>query len=315
MSVLEIRHLKMVRTIAETGTMTRAASVLFLSQSALSQQLKDVEERLGTRLFYRTRKKMMLTPMGRKVQSTADQVIRSLEDTETDIARMVNGEAGELRVGTQCIFCYRWLPRVFKAFQGKFPNVELEIGNSVNAVDELNTETYNLIISVLPDSPESACKKPLFRDEMVAVLPPDHPLSRKSYLELEDFALENLISARSKSRNWFFQKTLKPRDIHPKRHMTVEDPGAMIEMVAAGFGMAMAPKWAILPKVGEGRVHIASVTRKGLHLTWQAMFLENDPIPVFMKEFIHLVERAGITHPEGPQPISTKGPGTRAMNR
>ena len=157
MGILEIKHLKMVRAIVETGNLTRAAQALCLSQSALSQQLKDVETKLGTRLFHRTRKQMLLTPMGKKIRDTAEAIIRSLEDTEEDIARVVNGEAGELKVGTQCVFCYRWLPGVMGTFQEKYPQVELSIGHSADAAQELSTTTAVSTVKTFSGSLRNAC--------------------------------------------------------------------------------------------------------------------------------------------------------------
>lgn len=297
MGHLEIKHLKMVQTIVGTGTMTRAAQALYLSQSALSQQLKDIETKLNTSLFYRTRKKMVLTPMGEKILDTANRIIPALEDTETDIARMVTGETGELKVGTQCIFCFRWLPKVLGVFQEKFANVELEIGNSFNCIRELEKGVYNLVISMLPDSFDPVTRIPLFTDEVVAILKPDHPLARKSHLEYTDFNGEKYISFKPRPRDRFFQKKLKPRDLKPKRFLVVEDPRAMMEMAAMGFGVGMAPAWAVRPLVETGQLKTLSVTRAGLFLTWHALFLKNAPSLLFQQAFIRLVSRAGIAMP------------------
>ena len=297
MGHLEIKHLKMVQTISRTGTMTRAAQALFLSQSAVSQQLKEIETKLNTPLFYRTKKKMVPTPMGIKVLNAAEIVIHTLEDTETDIARMVTKETGELKVGTQCIFCYRWLPEVLGQFQEKFVNVDLEIGNCVDVFHDLENADFHLVISVAPEPLDRVVKVPLFRDELVAILHPDHALARKNHIELTDFKDEKFISIWPMPRNRFFQKVLKPAGILPKRFLVVEDPAATMEIAAAGFGIAMAPAWAVRPLVEKGRLKTLSVTRAGQFLTWYAVFLKNDPYPVFMKEFIRLVGRAGIASP------------------
>lgn len=301
MGQLEIKHLKAVRAISRAGTMTRAAKVLCLTQSALSQQLKDLEAKLGTLLFFRTRKQMLLTPSGRKVLAAAEQVIRTLEDTELDIARMVSGETGELRVGTQCIFCYRWLPGVMGRFQETFPNVEVEIGNSVDPARELTSEMYDLVITILMEPLDDTISIPLFRDEIRAVLPVDHPLAQKSFLELTDFGRANMISARPRQKNRFYQDALVPRGIEPKRFMTVEDPNAMIEMVAAGFGIALAPVWAIRSLAEAGRVRTLRITKPGIYLTWQATYMKDDNPPIFLTEFVRMVSRAGVaTVPASP---------------
>lgn len=296
MGQLEIKHLKMVRAIHEAGTMTRAAKTLCLTQSALSQQLKDIETRLGTHLFSRAKKRMTLTPAGKRVLAAAERVMRVLRETELDVGRMVAGETGELRVGTQCIFCYRWLPRVMGQFQDRFPNVEVELGNSLDLSRELSSAVFDLVITVLP-LPDNAASIPLFEDEMAAILPLDHPLTAKSHIEFSDFSGVNLISVRPRQKNVFYQEALTSRGIEPKRFMTVEDPSAMIEMVAAGFGISMAPMWAIQSLLENRSIQARSVTASGLFLTWQAAFLNTVKPPLFLTEFIRMVGRAHIASP------------------
>ena len=194
MNHLEIKHLRMICAIAETGNMTRAAEKLFISQSALSQQLKDIEGKLKVDMFFRTRKKMILTPIGKKLSETARQVIATVEDRELEIARIVSGDQGELKVGTQCIFCYKWLPRVMLSFQHKFPNIEFEIGNSSDLAAELETKRYDLIITAAALKDDNYDYLPLFADQMVCIMPQDHPLSSRSWIRFRDFNGLNLIS-------------------------------------------------------------------------------------------------------------------------
>jgi LysR family transcriptional regulator for metE and metH len=99
MSNLEMRHLRMIKTIAETGNLTKAAYKLCISQPALSQQLKDIEEKLGTNIFFRTKKKMILTEIGKKLLQTANTVIEEINRAEMEVSKAVYGDAGELKIG------------------------------------------------------------------------------------------------------------------------------------------------------------------------------------------------------------------------
>ncbi|MCP3901663.1 MAG: LysR family transcriptional regulator, partial [Desulfobacteraceae bacterium] len=164
MSQLEIKHLKMISSIAKTGNMTKAAEKLFISQSALSQQLKDIEGRLNVDLFSRTRKKMSLTSTGKKLLQTAEHVIEKLEDAELEIEKIVSGDKGELKVGTQCLFCYKWLPKIMTTFQDKYPNVEFEIGSSVDLYNELESGKYDLVITGAGVGVDDFVHAPLFND-------------------------------------------------------------------------------------------------------------------------------------------------------
>lgn len=297
MSQLEIKHLKMIRSIAKTGNMTKAAESLFISQSALSQQLKDIEGRLNVDLFFRTPKKMILTPTGKKLLKTAEQVIETLEDTELEIAKMVSGDSGEFKVGTQCLFCYKWLPRVLAVFQDKFPNIEFEIGTSVNLIQELETKKYDVIITGAGANDDKFTCLPLFQDQMVCIMKNGHPLTTRPYIRLEDFNGSCLISHSEKKHNKFYQAALKPEGIEPKKFITIGQPQAIIEMVAAGFGISIVPGWAVKSALEANQISAVPITRKGLPLTWNATFLKNNAAPVFQKEFINIVGRMNITDP------------------
>src|SRR5688572_20968396 len=107
---LEIRHLVLVRAVAAAGTLTRAGVSLHLTQSALSHQLQDIEGRLGTALFLRVGKRMVLTAAGEHILASAEGVLSALERTEEAIRQLAGSRSGVLRLTTECYTCYHWLP-------------------------------------------------------------------------------------------------------------------------------------------------------------------------------------------------------------
>ncbi len=276
---LEIKHLKMVSTLADTQNMTKAASMLFISLSALSQQLKDIETKLEVSLFSRARKKMTLTPTGQKVLKTARQVIETLEDTELEIAKLVSGDTGELKVGTQCMFCYKWLPGVMEKFQGKFPNIEFEIGNSEDVFKELESLKFDLIITGAPVDDNRFSFLPLFEDQMVCIMPTDHALTAKPFLDFKDFDDASLIFNSDRGKTIFNRYGLVPVDTKPKKMMTVGQPQAIIEMVMSGFGLSLFPRWAVASLVKENKI------------AWHIAFLNDKDLSVSQKEFINIVRK------------------------
>lgn len=293
MSQLEIKHLKMVLAIARTGNMTKAAESLFISQSALSQQLKDIEGKLSVDLFFRTRKRMILTSTGKELLQAAESIIERLEEAELEIARRVSGESGEFRVGTQCLFCYKWLPGVLAKFQERFPNIEFEIGSSINSATELEDKRYDVIIgtAVGERGDETFSTYPLFEDQMVCIMSNGHPLSSHPYIHLEDFQEFCLISHAEKNSNRFYLTILKPKAIEPKKFMTIAQPQAIIEMVASGFGISALPRWAVKSSLEARQICALPITKRGFPLTWHATFLKNSTVPVFQKEFLNIVSR------------------------
>jgi LysR family transcriptional regulator for metE and metH len=295
MNHLEIKHLRMICAIAESSNMTRAAEKLCITQSALSQQLKDIESKLEIALFFRTRKKMILTEVGKQLLDTAVEVLEAVDRAERKISRKMKGEKGELKVGTQCIFCYKWLPQVMQSFHAKFPHIEIEVGNSVDLIEELEVKKYDLIISGAIAPSEVHTAVPLFKDQLVCIMPKDHPLAACSFIQLDDFTENNLLSYTEKNKNRFYQLVLKPKGIEPKKIMNVGAPQAIIEMVLSGFGISIFPRWAVSEAMKTLPIVARPITTKGFPLTWHAVSLTNSHMPIYQQEFIRSISSLNVT--------------------
>src|SRR4030095_5593455 len=118
---LEVRHLKRVETVAKEGGLTRAANRLHVTQSALSHQLRDIEDKLGTPLFLTLNKKMLLAQAGERLLGAAPSVLDGMHRVEKDIRQIALHREGILRISTECYTCYHWLPPVLKPFNREFP--------------------------------------------------------------------------------------------------------------------------------------------------------------------------------------------------
>mgnify|MGYP003693573305 CR=1 FL=1 len=118
---LEVRHLRLMQTVASLGSLTAAADRLNLTQSALSHQLRDIEDRLGTPLFLRRNRRMVATPAGQRVLDSATTILTELERTEVAVRALAKNRQGLLRVATECYTCYHWLPHVLKDFRPEVP--------------------------------------------------------------------------------------------------------------------------------------------------------------------------------------------------
>jgi LysR family transcriptional regulator, regulator for metE and metH len=294
MGCLEVKHLRMVLALAETENMTRAARRLCISQSALSQQLKDIEAKLAVALFYRTPKKMMLTPIGRRLVGTAETVVDAVEAAEAEILRATTSERGILRVGAQCVFCYKWLPHVMKAFQRQFPGIEVEIGNAVEPEAELVDGRFDIVVTAVPGEDAACVYTPLFEDQLACIMPGDHPLGGAAFVPLAAFRQYKLISHASRRRNRFYRQVLRPKGIEPAGLMTVGASHAIVAMVAAGFGLSVIPAWAVRSAVEAGVILARPITRGGLPVTWRAVYLKESRLPVYQQAFIQIITRLNV---------------------
>ena len=254
---LEMRHLSLVNEIASTGSVTRAAERLHLTQSALSHQLRDIESRLGLQLFLRLGKKMVLTPPGERVLGAAKRVLDEIGRTEEDLRLMTQNGKGVLRLCTQCNTGYHWLPPLLQSFHRKFPGVDVQI--MVNATDRpleaLLEGQIDLAIVTSDVDDRRVATTPLFEDELVAVVSPTHPFAKRAYIEPDDFSDEHLIVYKvERSESYIFTRVLNPAGVEPARVSQVPLTEAILELVKAGLGVSVMARWAIEPALKAGAV-------------------------------------------------------------
>lgn len=289
---LEIRHLRLVQAIAVEGGMTKAAKRLHLTQSALSHQLKEIEERLKAPLYLRLKKKLVLTEAGEKLLSSAEKILHELNQTEYNIRRIAAGQEGSLRISTQCNTGYHWLPSMLSLYQKSYPDVEVQIVVEAthNPVQALLDGKLDLAIAYTKDTDKNLTYSPLFKDELLAVVSPQHPLASESYLTPLDFSdYPIIVYSVPLEENLIFQKVLGPAGITPKKIYKVMLTEAILEMVKAGLGIGVLAKWAVAPNLKDRSLKGIRLTKRGFYRDWNAVTLKNPPAPRYIQEFIKLL--------------------------
>src|SRR5580765_1860714 len=192
---MEIRHLRLIKAIAEEGSITKAIDKLHLTQSALSYQLKEAEYQVGTKIFLRINKKMELTKAGEKLYQTAIEILSKMHETESQIKKLIFGESGEIRLSTECYTSYHWLPSLMKQFHLLYPNIELKIVMEAThyPLQKLLAGSLDIAITSDPIKDDKIKYIELFQDEMVAVVSENHEWAYKKFVAAKDFADEHLI--------------------------------------------------------------------------------------------------------------------------
>ncbi|HZM85541.1 MAG TPA: LysR substrate-binding domain-containing protein [Blastocatellia bacterium] len=289
---LEVRHLKLVETVAKEGGLTKAANRLHVTQSALSHQLRDIEDKLGAPLFLRLNKKMVLTQAGERLLSSAPVVLDELKRAEEDIKQIALHREGILRISTECYTCYHWLPPVLKPFNREFPRVEVRIVAEATRrpIEALLGGRLDLAVTSARTRNQKLMFKPLFKDELVAIVSPDHHLASRSSVSAKDFASENLlVYALAKEDLTIYQKVLIPAGVAPKHVSRVELTEAIVEMVKAGLGVGVMARWAVRPQVEAGTLRTLRLTSKGVHRQWSAAMIRHKTPPPYLLRFAELL--------------------------
>jgi LysR family transcriptional regulator for metE and metH len=293
---LDIRHLKLIVAVTEEKSVTRAGERLHLTQSALSHQLRDIEERLGTPLFLRLNKRMAPTQAGERLLRTARQVLDDLKRVEDDIAQMASHKQGAIRLSTECYTCYHWLPDLLKEFNRKFPGVDVRIVLEATHQPIQALLSGKLDIAIVSSAPRDKQLRyhPLFKDELVAIMKPDHPLATRPYIRPRDFADQHLFLYVDPKESTLFHLLLNPAGVTPAKVSQVQLTEAILEMVKAGLGISAMARWAVKEQVEAGQLAARPLTRKGLHRQWSAALLNNGGAAPYVDEFLDLLSRPAM---------------------
>jgi LysR family transcriptional regulator for metE and metH len=303
---IEVRHLQLVRAVAETGSLTRAGVALNLTQSALSHQLRDIEARLGTALFLRIGKRLTLTPAGERLLLSAHDILAQLERTEDALRQLAGDQRGLLRLTTECYTCYHWLPPVLKRYARAHAGVEVRID-----VDATNTPLASLIegqidlaLITSPVRDRRIVTRALFDDEYVAILSPKHRLAGKEYLEPKDFATETLLTYSPREETTVYQRFLAPAGVTPLNILQVQITEAIVELAKAGMGIGALSRWAVAPHVRAGTLRALPLSARGFKRVWSAATLKDLARVAYVREFIDLL----IEDPPFGMPLAARQP-------
>ncbi len=294
---IEFRHLRTIRAIHEAGGLARAAEVLNITQSALSHQVKGLEEQVGVELFVRRTKPLKLSPAGHRLLRLAEKILPELEALEVEFEGLRKGKSGRLHIAIECHACFEWLFPVLEEFRKAWPDVDVDIrpGLAFDAMPALQREEVDLVVSSDPEDLDGVDFTGLFDYEPVFVASSQHPLAAKPYIEAEDFRNELLITYPvERTRLDVFSQLLIPAKVEPRGVRQVELTAVILLLVASNRGVAVLPDWV----VREVRYHSDYVTRPltktGITRRLYAATREEDTAKPYLAHLLRLARRIPV---------------------
>ena len=296
-SLLELRHLKTLLALRETGNLSRAAQLLNLTQSALSHQMKALEEQYGAPLFERKSSPVGFTAPGQRLLQLAESVLPQVAEAERDITRLVQGAAGRLRIAVECHTCFDWLMPAMDAMREHWPEVELDIvsGFQADPVGLLHQDRADLaIVSDVDEGEAGVDVHPLFAFEIVGLLPKGHPLLARPHLVAADFAGQPLITYPVPDEMLdLVRRVLQPAGVSPPRR-TTELTVAMLQLVASGRGLAALPRWAVAGYLERGYVAGQRIGPEGLTGRLYAVVPQRPLAQPYLADFVRQMRETSL---------------------
>lgn len=287
--MLEIKHLKTVRALRDGGSLVEAAKQLHLTQSALSHQLKDVEDRLGLSLFVRKTKPIRFTRAGEHILELADNVIPQLEQTSREIKKLAGGQAGRLHMAIECHSCFDWLMPAINSFRDQWPEVEIDLMASFHfePLPALARGDLDLVVTADPTPMSGIHYQPLFRYQALLAIANQDNLTNKKHIEAADLAHQTLIHYPvERKRLDIFTQFLDPNNIEPSSTRQADLTLMIVQLVASGRGVACLPNWALQPYLDAGLISSRPLGKKGIWPTLYAAIREEQIDSSYMKDFL-----------------------------
>ena len=287
---IDLRHLRTIRAVHEAGGLARAADRLNITQSALSHQIKGLEDQAGVELFVRRAKPMRLTAAGLRMLRTAERILPEIEALEDEFQALREGHAGRLHIAMECHACFDWLLPVLAAHRRAWGDVDVDIRPRLAfaALPALVREDIDVVISSDPEDLSGILFQPLFDYEPVCIMAAQNPLAARAEITAEDLRDQVLLTyPMDRTRLDVFTEVLDPARVEPRSVRQVELTAVMLMLVAADRGVAVLPDWVIRGHADMRDHVIRPLAGRPVKRLYAAIRAEDADLP-FMAHFLRL---------------------------
>ncbi|WP_282119211.1 LysR family transcriptional regulator [Ruegeria atlantica] len=290
---IEFRHLRTIKAIHECGGLARAADQLNITQSALSHQIKGLEDQAGVELFLRRSKPMKLSAAGLRLLRLAEQILPQVQATQQEFSSLRDGRAGRMHIAIECHACFEWLFPVLESFRKSWGDVDVDIrpGLAFDALPALQKEEVDLVVSSDPEDLPGIEFIELFDYDAVFVAASSHPLAQKEFIEAEDFRGQTLITYPvERTRLDVFSQLLIPARVEPAAIRQVELTAVILLLVASNRGISVLPDWVVREVKYNSDYVTRPLTKGGITRRLYAAVRSEDLEKPFVQELIKLAE-------------------------
>ncbi|WP_025742010.1 LysR family transcriptional regulator [Aquimarina pacifica] len=286
---MDIRYFRLIKTITEEGNIANSSEKLFLTQSALSHQLKDLEERLGFKVFHRARNQWKLTEEGVVLYELATSILEKIEDGFSTIKNIRSGSKGCIKVSTECYSFYQGLPGFIQKMGVLYPEIEVDLILEATHQPITKLVACDIDIAIVSSKPDNdkLSTIEIFEDEVFAIMHQEHQLSHLDFLEASHFANEHLIIHSFPLETVsVYEQFLKPNKITPAKISAVPLTEVSLEMVNANMGIVCMPKWALTSfRLGDHLI-FKRIRKQGLKRFHYLVIRKEDRFKKYIDDFI-----------------------------
>ena len=294
---MDLKYLKLVKTIAEEGNISKSAGRLFLTQSALSHQLRDFEERIGIKVFRRSRNDWKLTKEGHEIYNIACQVIDRIDEGMAKINKIQKGSRGAIKLGTECYSFYHGLPAFIQKMSFLYPEIDihLNVESTQPSVHLLLNHELDMCILTTPLESDKIYTYELFEDELFALLNTEHELAEKAYLDPTDFSDQHLIiHSYPLDTVSVYQHFLKVHQVDPQKITAIPMTEVTLELIESNMGIACFSKWALKSFKLPESLRFVRLGKNGLKRKHYLAIRAEDQGKQYIQDFIENIKEDSL---------------------
>ncbi|MCE9685577.1 LysR family transcriptional regulator [Shewanella sp. AS16] len=296
--MIELRHLRTLMALKESGSLAAAAKKRFVTQSALSHQIKELETRINSPIFVRKSKPLSFTLEGSRLLHLAEEILPLVLETETDLKKGLDADANRLRVGIECHSCFRWLMPVMEQFREAYPQAELDL-SSRHLFDSLNALDMGELDIVLTSDPvpgHALAYQHLFDFEVKLLVAKDHPLAKETHVVPQQLARLPLISYPVPlARLDIYRHFLEPAGVEAGEQKSCDLTMMLLQRVACKDGVAALPNWSINEAHGLSLTSV-KLGQEGLKRPLFGAYRRNSSNARLIQRWLELVAGEGLQH-------------------
>ena len=227
--------------VAKQGSFSRAGQKVFRSQSAVSSQIRLLEEEYGDKLLDRSGKSVRLTPAGRVLFTYSERLLRLRDESLLAVADQGATPRGTLLIGANEATCLYVLPEVFAEYCRLYPEVQVSIYRnfSYKIIEKLENGSIDVGIVTLPVKSPSLKVHSIFRDQLMLMVNPQNPLAKHKHVSVADIVTQPLLLPRTGYSRRVMDKLFRPYRAHLQVRMELPSIGMIKSFVAAGLGVSL----------------------------------------------------------------------------
>lgn len=289
--MIDLVHLRILQALQQHGSLAAAASVLHLTQPALTHSIKKLEQHYRLQIWQKEGRRLRLTQAGQYLLQLGEQVLPMFEQAEETLRAYSEGKRGKLRIGMECHPCYEWLLTVVEPFLGRWPDVDLDVVQRFrfNGLEALQQHHIDMLITSDPVQDDQLVNTGVFDYELQLVAGSNHLLASRACVEPADLANAKLFTFPvARERLDVFTRFLIPAGVEPRYQETMETVEIMLQMVAAGRGVCTLPGWLVERFQQQYAIRGVRLGKEGVHKTLFLVYRSADADIDYLRDFVSL---------------------------